>query len=103
MSYYAELDPSGVVLRVIVADAEIIKSYPGTWVETFMDAAGGKHYAGIGYRYRADMGDFIPPQPFPSWVLNATTHEWVAPVAYPKDGLFYAWNEPMGIWEAKKS
>lgn len=52
--------------------------------------------AGIGWEY--DGTGFIPPQPFPSWVLNGYT--WEAPVAMPDDGAAYYWDEPSGSWIA---
>ena len=42
-----------------------------------------KNYAGIGYTYDEDRDAFIPPKPYASWVLNETTCQWGAPVAYP--------------------
>ena len=50
--------------------------------------------AGIGWEY--DGVGFIPPQPFPSWVLNG--YVWEAPVAMPDDGAAYSWDEPSGSW-----
>ena len=50
--------------------------------------------AGIGYQY--DGTGFIPPQPFPSWVLNGYT--WEAPVPYPEGDAFHYWDEPSGSW-----
>ena len=57
------------------------------------------NYAGIGYRYDTDLDAFIPPQPYPSWVLNETTCLWDAPVAYPDDGLLYNWDEASQSWQ----
>ena len=52
--------------------------------------------AGIGWEY--DGTGFIPPQPYPSWVLNGYT--WQAPVALPDDGGSYVWNESAGTWDS---
>ena len=44
------------------------------------------NYAGIGYTFDPDFGSdgaFVPPQPFPSWLLDETTALWVPPVPYP--------------------
>jgi len=57
------------------------------------------NYAGIGYRYDTDLDAFIPPQPYPSWVLNETTCLWDAPVVYPDDGLLYNWDEASQSWQ----
>ena len=52
--------------------------------------------AGIGYQY--DGTGFIPPQPFPSWVLNG--YVWDPPVAMPDDGATYYWDEDSTSWLA---
>jgi hypothetical protein len=43
---------------------------------------------------------FIPPRPFPSWVLNEDTCLWDAPVPYPQDGKMYQWSEDDQLWLA---
>jgi len=65
-----------------------------------------KNYAGVGYTYDPDRDAFIPPQPYPSWVLNEDTCRWEAPVPYPyvdwvnadDDKMCYRWNEPTMSW-----
>lgn len=57
-----------------------------------------KNYAGIGYTYDEERDAFIPPQPFPSWVLNEDTCLWYAPVPYPTDGKIYIWDEATVSW-----
>lgn len=59
-----------------------------------------KNYASIGYTYNADIDAFVPPQPYPSWVLNNDTAQWEAPVAMPDDGEMYSWDEETGYWLA---
>ena len=41
---------------------------------------------------------FIPPQPYPSWVLNEDTCLWEAPVPMPTDGQMYSWDEATTSW-----
>ena len=41
---------------------------------------------------------FIPPQPYPSWVLNEDTCLWDAPVPMPQDGQMYSWDEATTSW-----
>ena len=59
-----------------------------------------KNYAGIGYYYDSERDAFIPPTPYPSWVLNEKTCLWDAPIPYPEDSIKmggtkkYIWNEP---------
>lgn len=62
-----------------------------------------KNYAGIGYTYDADRDAFIPPQPYPSWLLDETTCLWGPPAPYPTDGGMYIWNETLQQWEQVES
>jgi hypothetical protein len=110
MSHFAKV-LDGKVLQVIVAEKEFfdtfVDSSPGTWIQTSYNTHGNKHpegrplrgnYAGIGYTYDAINDVFYAPQPFPSWTLNNTTWTWEAPVAYPKDGKAYLWDEAKTNW-----
>ena len=56
-----------------------------------------KNYAGIGYTYDEQRDAFIPPQPYPSWVLNEDSCLWDAPVPMPTDGV-YSWDEATTSW-----
>lgn len=58
-----------------------------------------KNYAGIGYYYDSIRDAFIPPKPFPSWILNEDTCLWDSPVPYPNDGKRYMWNEDILNWQ----
>ena len=58
-----------------------------------------KNYAGIGYYYDSIRDAFIPPKPFPSWILNEDTCLWDSPVPYPNDGKMYTWNEDILNWQ----
>jgi hypothetical protein len=42
--------------------------------------------------------EFYARQPYPSWIWNAETLTWFAPVPYPDDGKSYYWNEPTTSW-----
>ena len=55
------------------------------------------NYAGIGYSYDETRDAFIPPTPYPSWVLDEDTCLWVAPIAYPAEGD-HVWDEEAGDW-----
>lgn len=57
-----------------------------------------KNYAGIGYKYDVNLDAFIPPKPYPSWILNEETCNWQAPVTYPNDGNLYNWDETTQSW-----
>jgi len=115
MAHFAEIDENNVVTRVIVvankdtADAngnevESIgvafcqKLLGGNWKQTSYHGNIRKNYAGIGYTYQADIDAFVPPQPYPSWVLNPDTAQWEAPVPMPTDGKMYSWDEATQSW-----
>lgn len=118
MAHYAYLDENNTVTHVIVGKDETDTSYD--WeqyygaVRTSYNTHGGKHanggtpfrynYAGIGYTFSdapewvSQNGAFIPPQPFPSWTLDALTALWEPPIPYPNDGNFYVWDEDTQTW-----
>jgi hypothetical protein len=60
-----------------------------------------KNFAGIGYTYDEDRDAFIPPKPYSSWLLNASTCQWEPPVAYPDadSDEMYSWNEETTSWD----
>ena len=117
MSHFAKVQ-SGIVTRVIVAEPDFFRVFvddsPGEWIQTSYNTRGGVHYgqdgkpdggvalrknyAGIGFTYDRGRDAFIPPQPFPSWVLNEDTCLWDAPVPYPQDGKNYTWGEDALNW-----
>jgi hypothetical protein len=115
MAHFVELDENNVVLRGIVvsnadtADASGVEKEEigaafcerllgGTWKQTSYNGNIRKNYAGIGFTYDADRDAFIPPQPYPSWVINEQTCIWEAPVPYPNDGKRYNWDENTLSW-----
>jgi hypothetical protein len=54
---------------------------------------------GIGWTYSPNINKFIPPQPYPSWILN-DDNLWFAPIEQPhKQGYFYTWNEDTISWD----
>ena len=69
----------------------------GRWKQTSYNAKIRKNYAGIGYKYDAELDAFIPPQPYASWTLDENA-QWKAPVDYPTDGKVYTWNEETLTW-----
>lgn len=115
MAYFAEINESNVVQRVIaVNDAECRDQYGnenevigalwchnllgGTWLQTSFNARIRGKFAGIGYRYDAVRDAFIAPQPYLSWVFNEITLDWDPPIPYPTDGKAYAWDESIQQW-----
>ena len=106
MAHAAELDHWDRVIRVIVVSNDLepnveqwcSDTYGGYWKQTSYSGSFRKNFAGIGYTYNADLDAFIPPRPYPSWVLDDATCQWKAPVPMPQDGEMYEWDEAAGEW-----
>jgi hypothetical protein len=111
MSHFAKVE-NGIVTNVIVAEQDVIDSGlfgdSSMWVQTSYNTFAGKHpegrplrknYALIGGTYDAVRDAFIPPKRYPSWLLNEETCQWEAPVPYPTDSKFYAWDESTLNWK----
>ena len=120
MSHFAKV-LDGKVVQIISAEPEFfttfVDSSPGNWIQTSYNTRGGAHYlsdgvtlsntqgkalrknyAGLGFTYDQLRDAFIPPQPYPSWVLNEDTCLWDPPSPYPTDGALYKWNEEWKTW-----
>ena len=120
MAHFAQLDEHSIVLQVIVVSNETINNLPfpesepvgvafckslfgadTIWAQTSYNSNFRYNYAGIGYTFDATPapnGAFIPPKPYPSWLLNTNTFQWEPPVPYPNDGKMYYWNEETQSW-----
>jgi hypothetical protein len=114
MAHFAQLDENNTVLQVIVVNnndclldgvetesvgiAFCQNLLGGTWVQTSYNATIRKNYAGIDYTYDSQRDAFIPPQPFPSWLLNEQICQWEAPTLYPSDDKQYKWDEATTSW-----
>jgi hypothetical protein len=112
MAHYAFLDENNIVTEVIVGidETELIEGKePEVWygefrgqrcVRTSYNGNIRKNYAGIGFSYNDARNAFIPPKPYPSWVLNEDTCQWQAPIPYPGDNEYlYTWNEENQTWD----
>jgi len=116
------LDSNGVEQEVNGIDFLTKLTGWAIWKQTSYNTIGGVHnnggtpfrknHAGIGYTYDEDRDAFIPPKPFPSWILNETTCFWEAPVVKPEtftQNLIdenenpipddYNWNETNQTWD----
>ena len=125
MAHFASLDENNIVTQVIVVDNRDItdphtgqedeilgiafckKLLGGNWVQTSYNNNFRVRYAGIGYSYNKDLDAFIPPSPFPSWVLNSETADWESPIGpapeftEEEQEAFanYVWNEETTEWD----
>lgn len=122
MAHFAKLDNLGTVVFVTAGrdeddELELCARTGDTYRRTSYNTRGGvyydpitgersadqskafrKNFAGIGYTYDKDRDAFIPPKPYPSWVLSENSCLWNAPISYPLDGKRYQWNEDNKQW-----
>jgi hypothetical protein len=111
MAHFAKIE-NGIVLQTIVAEQNVIDSGvfgdPGTWIQTSYNTHNNQHqlggtplrgnFAGVGDIYDAKYDVFYRPQEYASWTMNKNTWTWEAPIPYPDDGKFYAWDEEQKKW-----
>ena len=119
MAHYAFLDMANVVTEVIVGKDE--GNTNTNWELHYQDirkqvckrtsynTRGGVHldggtpfrknYAGIGHTYDFGRDAFIPPKPYPSWLLEESSCTWKAPIDHPDDGEMYAQDEENQEWD----
>lgn len=116
MAHFALLDENNIVVQVTVVDNKDIgySNFPeseaigqrylksigleGKWLQTSYNGNFRKYYAGAGYSYNVAKDIFLPPQPFPSWVISEN-NEWIAPIPLPKEKGFFLWNEENKAWD----
>ena len=120
MAHYAMLDENNIVTQVIVVSNDDCSDVNGNeveeigvafckkllgadtnWKQTSYNNNFRVRYAGISYTYNEELDAFVPPIPFPSWVLVEETADWQSPLG-PAPELteeeiasrsFYRWDE----------
>ena len=109
MAHYAVLDTNNVVTEVItgIDENELIEGLdPEIWYGNFRSQICKrtsynhnirKQFAGIGFTYDELSDEFVAPQPFASWTLDAN-NDWQPPTPKP-EGDFY-WDEGSLLWVA---
>lgn len=93
--FWAEVQDNQVV-RVTVSDTA---EFGGEWLTQNVGGVWLLCPEGVsaGFTYDETLQGFIPPQIFPSWVLNEETLTWEAPTPKPSDGV-YTWDEDIVAW-----
>jgi len=116
MAHFVELDENNVVKRCIVVNDDYIlqdgievekivdhlKSVYGEdtiWKQTSYNDNIRVRFGRVGYIYNETLDAFIPPKPYPSWILNETTASWEASIPKPDEENSYEWNEESKSWE----
>lgn len=116
MAHFAQINENNIVTRVIVVSnddimdngleseskgIEFCRSLLGqhtNWVQTSYNGNFRKRYAGVGYIYDPNLDAFIPPKPYPSWILDPIELVYKAPIPMPLDKPYF-WNEALQTWE----
>ena len=122
MAHFSKLGTGNIVEKVEVVSNDVATTeqagidflnnlYKTTdlWKQTSYNTKGGihklggtpfrKNYGAIGFKYDQTKDAFIPPKPYPSWILNETTCLWESPISKPTDGQEYIWNETNQTWD----
>jgi len=122
MAHYALIDSNNIVVQIITGvdeniiqtdlDGTIVGGSSEAWEEFYQSRSWfeglyckrtsynnkiRKNYAGIGFTYDAGRDAFIAPKPYPSWLLDENSCQWVAPIPYPQEGR-WSWDESKGDW-----
>ena len=122
--YFAEVDTSSIVKRVIVLDSKDIiddeddtvseelgvlrctELYgdisPNVWVRTYKKGTTRGVFAIIGGTYDSSNDVFLKPKPYNSWTYDSATKDWKPPLTRPSigsgedlEGWVYNWNETL--------
>ena len=106
MAHFAKLDENNIVTQVIVVsnddctdphtgeEDEVLgiafckKLLGGNWKQTSYNNNMRGNYAGIGYKYHANVATlgvgstdvFLPAQPYASWTIDTTNPVWKSPI-----------------------
>jgi hypothetical protein len=120
MAHFAKLDKNNIVTAINVVANEVLLDTRGrevekngidfladwsgghkNWVQTSYNNNFRVRYAAVGDTYDPIRDAFIPPKPYPSWILNETTYDWDPPIPFPSDAVTlddYIWNEDIKNW-----
>jgi hypothetical protein len=125
LAHFCRLDENNIVTQVIVVANEDTTDTNGVeveeigvafckkllgaetnWKQTSYNNNFRVRYAGISYLYSEELDAFVPPSPFPSWVLVEETADWESPVgpapelteAQVESRSFYKWDEENLAW-----
>jgi len=87
MAHFAEIDSEGTVLRVLVVDnyqehrgQDFLANdlgLGGTWVQTSYNDNIRKRFAGVGFKYDAELDAFIAPKCHEEAIFDRDNVEWI--------------------------
>ena len=123
MAHFAKLENNVVTQVIVVSNQDILNEQGqeseelgikfcsnllgGTWKQTSYNGNIRKNFAGIGFTYNVELDAFVPPKPFPSWILNTEQANWNSPTPLPSDASelvfpeYYDWDEDTISWVKK--
>ena len=114
MAHFAEINSENEVVNILTIDnVDIVDENgnesedvgrgvcaslngEGTYIQTSYNSSIRERYAVIGGTYEPGADVFIDAQPYPSWVLNNSTHVWESPT--PNPGGYDYWDEDNLSW-----
>ena len=119
MAHFAQINGQNVVIDVLVVSndnlnylpfpesepvgvAFLTNLLPNTmWKQTSYTGNFRFRYAGIGYTFHPESGEyggFAPPPEYPDFIFDVDTCSWIPPVPYPNDGNAYEWDDAKHEW-----
>lgn len=121
MAHFAELQDNKVINVIVVSNNDVEnKSFPEseaiginylnillpgrTWKQTSYNNNFRFRYAGIGYEWHPECGDyggFCPAKPYEDWIFDNDQCLWVAPIPMPTEDLtkVYIWDPEIHNWK----
>jgi hypothetical protein len=87
---------NNIVVNTIIADTvEIAETVTGkTCIEILEN-----YPIGIDWTWNDAVQNYVPPKPYPSWVLNVSKKIWEAPTPFPNtEDVIYIWDEDSLSW-----
>lgn len=119
MAHFAQIDANNNVLQVVVISNADIDNLPfpesepvgvafcqnlfgenTNWKQTSYNGNFRREFAAVGGFYYPAADVFVGLQPYPSWVFDNQTAQWVAPVPQPDVAQNYVaiWIEDQQKW-----
>lgn len=117
MAHFARLDSNNIVTAVHVVNNETVNNLPypesepvgvtflrnlygvdSNWAQTSYNSSFRYNFAGPNFVFDTINDAFIPPSPYPSWILDTSIYDWMPPIPCPQDGKKYDWDETVKNW-----
>lgn len=98
-------NPYALISDGIVTDVVYMQNYDNSEIKETLKKYNYEEYV-ICSEYGQEIyvgerkigNEFLINNPFPSWEFSAQHGYWMPPVSYPKDNLYYDWDENVKAW-----